>query len=380
MEKVQSAADSGVAVRVDFRGLVELLFLNQTRVEEEVGQGGAPEQLHRAAAYEDLALAGADVEINVRERFDTEVITGGVRLDLRGELQEQAEFTDFHRLFHDVHSIEVVQNDGFQDAVPAVGVRGHVGEDLGEFLVIVGVKFLPCLAPLREERFHAVQAGFVEWLKDVQRGKNERTRAARGIEDSDGGDGLPEGHEQVRAFAALDDNCLAAFEKSGHANDWRELMRLFMVRRTRSFVERNYALTECPACATVLLPTQDNCPKCERLKAKEDRRFLILEGGSRFHFPKRQPKTLTFRIHEKDPDDQYARLYSDKVVDTVRLLHLPRYGLANYLKPTLDTPPSKVEAEIMTNLSRAGKRLIGLASPRAPVAACTSGSRTTPPT
>jgi len=154
-------------------------------------------------------------------------------------------------------------------------------------------------------------------------------------------------------------NCLSAFEKSAHADDWRELMRLFMVRRTRSFVERNYAFTECPACTTVLLPTQDKCPRCERAKAKEDRRFLILEGATRFHFPKRQPKTLTFRIRDSDPTDQYARLYSDKVVDTVRVLYLPRYGLANYLKPTPDTPPTQEEAELMTNLSRAGRRLIG---------------------
>src|ERR1700722_14883540 len=154
-------------------------------------------------------------------------------------------------------------------------------------------------------------------------------------------------------------NCLSAFEKSGHADDWRELMRLFMVRRTRSFVERNYAFTECPSCFTVLLPTQEKCPKCDRAKVKEDRRFLILEGGSRFHFPKRQPKTLAFKIRDSDQADQYARLYSDKVVDTVRMLHLPRYGLANYLKPTLDVPPSQDEAEMMDNLSRAGKRLIG---------------------
>ncbi len=154
-------------------------------------------------------------------------------------------------------------------------------------------------------------------------------------------------------------NCLSAFEKSEHADDWRELMRLFMVRRTRSFVERNYALTECPACATVLLATQDKCPKCDRAKAKEDRRFLILEGGNRFHFPKRQPKALKFRIRERHPDDQFAKLYSDTVVDTIRLLHLPRYGLANYLKATLDVPPSAAEAEVMKNLSRAGKRLIG---------------------
>jgi len=154
-------------------------------------------------------------------------------------------------------------------------------------------------------------------------------------------------------------HCLSAFEKSGHADDWRELMRLFMVRRTRSFVERNYAFTECPACATVLLPTQEKCPQCEGPKAKEHRRFLILEGSSRFHFPKRQPQTLTFRIRDHDPNDQYARLYSDQVVDTVRMLHLPRYGLANYLKPTPDTPPTREEAEVMANLSRAGKRLIG---------------------
>ncbi|MEK7674627.1 MAG: helicase-related protein [Verrucomicrobiota bacterium] len=154
-------------------------------------------------------------------------------------------------------------------------------------------------------------------------------------------------------------NCLSAFEKSEHADDWRELMRLFMVRRTRSFVERNYALTECPACQTVLIATQDKCPGCGRPKAKDDRRFLVLEGGSRFHFPKRQPKALAFRIRDNDPDDQYARLYSDRVVDTIRLLHLPRYGLANYLKPTPDQPPTTEEAEVMKNLSRAGKRLIG---------------------
>lgn len=154
-------------------------------------------------------------------------------------------------------------------------------------------------------------------------------------------------------------NCLSAFEKSEHPDDWREMMRLFMVRRTRSFVERNYAFTECPQCQTIVLATQEACPECSRQKAKTDRRFLVLEGGSRFHFPKRHPKALHFKIRDKHPDDQYAKLYSDIVVDTVRLLHLPRYGLANYLKPTLDEPPTADEAEVMKNLSRAGKRLIG---------------------
>ena len=154
-------------------------------------------------------------------------------------------------------------------------------------------------------------------------------------------------------------NCLSAFEKSEHPDDWREMMRLFMVRRTRSFVERNYAYTECPACQTIVTATQEACPKCSRDKAKSERRFLVLEGGSRFHFPKRKPKALQFRIRDNHPDDQYAKLYSGTVVDTIRLLHLPRYGLANYLKATLDVPPTPDEAEVMKDLSRAGKRLIG---------------------
>ena len=154
-------------------------------------------------------------------------------------------------------------------------------------------------------------------------------------------------------------NCLAAFEKSEHADDWRELMRLFMVRRTRSFIQRNYASSDCPKCGGAVHARQTECPQCAAPKPTHSRQFLLLEDGTRFYFPKRTPKTLTFRLRDKDPEDQYARLYSDTVVDTVRLLHLPRYGLANYVQPTLDQPPTQDEAEILRNLSRAGKRLIG---------------------
>ena len=37
---------------------------------------------------------------------------------------------------------------------------------------------------------------------------------------------------------------LAAFEKSDYADDWRELMRLYLVRRTRTFIQDNYAETD----------------------------------------------------------------------------------------------------------------------------------------
>ena len=125
---------------------------------------------------------------------------------------------------------------------------------------------------------------------------------------------------------------LAAFEQSPHADDWRELMRLYLVRRTRSFVQDNYAATD-PA---------------------DGRRYLTFEGGERSYFPTRAPKTLRFEI-----DPQYARLFADDVVDAINALELPRYGLGNYVTASPPTPPTPAEAKVLDDLSRAGKRLMG---------------------
>jgi superfamily II DNA or RNA helicase len=130
---------------------------------------------------------------------------------------------------------------------------------------------------------------------------------------------------------------LSAFEKSNHTDDWRELMRLYLVRRTRSFIIENYAKTD-----------QAN-----------GRKFLPLEDGRPYYFPVRLPKTAKFTVNEKSARDQYALLYSPDVVDTINALHLPRYGLGNYVAPSPDTPPTRDEAKAIQNLSRAGKRLMG---------------------
>ncbi|MBM3879994.1 MAG: NgoFVII family restriction endonuclease [Verrucomicrobia bacterium] len=130
---------------------------------------------------------------------------------------------------------------------------------------------------------------------------------------------------------------LAAFEKSDYADDWRELMRLFMVRRTRSFIQENYAETD-PA---------------------NGRKFLTFEDGTRSYFPVRMPKTVKFKINERDPDDQYAKLYAPGVVAAINALNLPRYGLANYVAATPHKPPTTSEAKQLQDLSRAGKRLMG---------------------
>jgi len=132
-------------------------------------------------------------------------------------------------------------------------------------------------------------------------------------------------------------NSLAAFEKSHFADDWRELMRLYLVRRTRSFVQEHYS---------------------EKDEAS-GRRFLTLEGGRRSYFPQRLPRTVKFKVSDADPIDQYARLYADSVVQTINDLRLPRYGLGNYVLPTPHHPPTAAEDRILDDLSRGGRRLMG---------------------
>ena len=130
---------------------------------------------------------------------------------------------------------------------------------------------------------------------------------------------------------------LAAFEKSPHTDDWRELMRLYLVRRTRTFIRDNYAETD----------------------PETGRQFLTFEDGSRSYFPDRVPRTIKFALDDTDPTDQYAALYSPAVVGTVNGLCLPRYGLGNYIAPTPHEPPTATEARAIDDLSRAGKRLMG---------------------
>jgi hypothetical protein len=130
---------------------------------------------------------------------------------------------------------------------------------------------------------------------------------------------------------------LAAFEKSPHADDWRELMRLFMVRRTRGFIKQHYAQTD----------------------PQTGRKFLTAADGTHMPFPDRVPRTLKVRIDRKNGGDQYARLYDDDVVDTINRLNLPRYGLANYIAPSPVQPPSQSEGGSLADLSRAGPRLKG---------------------
>jgi len=150
---------------------------------------------------------------------------------------------------------------------------------------------------------------------------------ARGLNEAD-----------FRARYQASPRSLRAFEQSQKPEDWRDLLRLYMVRRTRRFILDNYATLD-----------------------EERGRHYIAMDGRRFYFPVRQPHNLPFPIDENDASDQYARLYREEVVRTIESLALPRYGLANYLVRGSEKQANHEEKRILDNLNRAGRRLIGFA-------------------
>lgn len=128
---------------------------------------------------------------------------------------------------------------------------------------------------------------------------------------------------------------LAAFEKSDDADDWRDLMRLYLVRRTRGFIMQHYA------------------------KSDERGKYLLFADGAKSYFPKRIPKNLQFGSDSSNKKDPYSKFYSSDVVDVINSLSLPRYGLGNYVANQPKSPPTVSQANIIQGLSRAGTRLMG---------------------
>lgn len=129
---------------------------------------------------------------------------------------------------------------------------------------------------------------------------------------------------------------LRAFDQSPFPEDWRDLMRLFLVRRTRQFIIKHYA------------------------KFDETRqRYYVMLNGEPAYFPLREPKRVPFTIREDDSADQYARPFRDDVVQVIENLALPRYGLAGFLVKDANRMAKGDETRILDNLNRAGRRLIG---------------------
>ncbi len=132
-------------------------------------------------------------------------------------------------------------------------------------------------------------------------------------------------------------NTLLAFEKSAYSEDWQNLLSLYMVRRTRSFIKEHYAIWD----------------------ETMNQHYIEFKDGRKNYFPLRMPKAVQYAFDENDPNDIYVRLYSDDVVAIINSLHVSRYGLGNYIIDDAMNKATKEEAEIIFNLSRAGKRLMG---------------------
>ena len=132
-------------------------------------------------------------------------------------------------------------------------------------------------------------------------------------------------------------NSIMAFEKSEFSDDWRELLKLYMVRRTRTFIKQNYTI-------------YDDGKK---------QYYLTFPNGDRFYFPNRIPKKIEYDFDPDDTQDVYAQLYSEKVVVLINDLHLPRYGLGNFIDDDKSASAGNDEKTTLHNLSKAGKRLMG---------------------
>lgn len=112
---------------------------------------------------------------------------------------------------------------------------------------------------------------------------------------------------------------LAAFEASEHLEDWQDLMSQFLVRRTRRFIQDNYAYED-----------------------ENGRPYLTFGDGRTFHFPEREAFPVE---REVAPSDPAAAMMSQGTIDAIAALLLPRYNLARYLDPRR-TPTDDEQAVI----------------------------------
>lgn len=124
---------------------------------------------------------------------------------------------------------------------------------------------------------------------------------------------------------------LEAFKRSTEPDDWKRLMSEHLIRRTRSFIRKNYALVD-----------------------EDGKEYLTFTNGTRFTFPARVPRPL---VHSFGANDPAAKMESVETLDTIDHLLLPRYNLAAYLKKSLNPTPE--EKRIIERFERGSGHLIG---------------------
>ncbi|MBT9140591.1 MAG: hypothetical protein DDT30_01169 [Dehalococcoidia bacterium] len=146
---------------------------------------GALDFLARGEPHE--GVPGADVEVDIRQRLNFAHI-----LHLGHQLEKEAQLANLHRFLHDIYSIKVVEDDGFEDEVAQVGVSFDLSQRLAEIAELFGAVFLTGTLQIVQKDLHTIKAGFVERLQHVQGGKEEGTGTAGGIENGDLRESVPE--------------------------------------------------------------------------------------------------------------------------------------------------------------------------------------------
>ncbi len=126
---------------------------------------------------------------------------------------------------------------------------------------------------------------------------------------------------------------LRAFRISEENEDWQRLLSQFLIRRTRRFIKENYAVLD-----------PDN-----------NRYYLLFGNGDRNYLPDRVPLPLPFETSASDPASEMA---SEKVLEALDELILPRYQMGSYLDPNGPTP-NEEEKTLVADLKTAQGNLLG---------------------
>jgi len=134
---------------------------------------------------------------------------------------------------------------------------------------------------------------------------------------------------------------LKAFELSDYSQDWQRLLSNYMIRRTRSFIEKNYALAD-----------EDSSGKAT------GKRYFKFSGDDRKHYlPTRQPEPTPVELLAGDPT---GAMQADQTIDEIESLNLPRFGWSKYVSEDLTAIANSEEQTVLKNSLANGRSLRGL--------------------
>lgn len=121
--------------------------------------------------------------------------------------------------------------------------------------------------------------------------------------------------------------CLEAFNQSEEADDWKRLLSLFLVRRTRKYLLEHYA----------------------KIEKETGEKYFTYRDGTRFHFPERVPLPLEYVGGKDDPCDQLA---SEANFEAIESMKFARYQLGSYFADDFE-PQDDFESLLKDDLTRA---------------------------